>query len=124
MKIEELKWRLAQFLGVAGIIEIAVDLINREKEFLEFLSSIQSSSHRTLEALGMGFALECVWREFELKINEEGRSLEEEVNSSVIDTLIDVTNGFFSHWRKGEERIGQEEQAKFLEAIEEVTKDL
>ena len=124
MKIEELKWRLAQFLEVTGITEIAADLANRKKEFLEFLSSIQSPSPKMLGVLGMGFTLECVWREFELKINEEERSLEEEVNSSVIDTLIDVTNGFFSHWRKGEERIGQEEQAKFLEAIEEVTKSL
>jgi len=136
MKIEELKWRLAQFLGVAGIVEIAVDLINREKEFLEFLSSIQSSSPRMLEALAAGFALESIWRELEKEFVNEEKSLREEVSPEIIKILIDVTDRFFSQqlvidfaWTDGKverriRRIGQETQNKILEAIEEVTRDL
>jgi len=121
MEIKRLKGRLIE---LCEIPEQVHRVISGEIPVEPFQKPI------TLDMIGRGAYLEWIWRNFELSLRESGIRLEDEVTPGVLDVLILVTSPIFSYIIRAnpsDSRVVedvQKEQARMMEAIETVKKEL
>ncbi len=120
MKISDLKGRLA------NILEVPEDPIKLGKELWKWEDFSKGESPKMLRILVRAFALECIWEEFEVTLEKEGKGLSNEVTYEEIKLLIPLITRFFSGFRTSQKRREEvkEERRAFLEAVEISKRDI